>query len=111
MKSTMQIADLANPATNPIPEEAQELVAALLEGRVKSLAVVAEIEAPGGKVEWINDYWIDMDEHSSDRRGLIGTVHMLVHDMTDGINFEEGENFDVGIDDFPGLDEDDDGDD
>jgi hypothetical protein len=107
----MNITDMTNPDANPIPEEAQALVAALLEGRVKSLAVVAEIEDADGQASWINEYWIDLDEHSSDRRGFIGTMHMLVHDMTDGINFEEQELIEVDLSDFLDGDDDDDLDD
>jgi hypothetical protein len=105
----IKIADITNPDTNPIPEEAQELVAALLEGRVKSLAVVAEIQEQDGSTGWINEYWIDLEEHTSDRRGFVGTMHMVVHDMTEGINFDEQEVIEIDMDDlFGGDDEGDD---
>lgn len=106
----MKLTDIANPQTNPIPEEAQDLVAALLEGRVKSLAIVAEIEEADGQTSWMNDYWIDLDEHTTDRRGFVGTVHMMAHDMTDEIHFDEQGFGEIDLDDIDLDDEEEDDD-
>lgn len=81
----MNIADLTNPETNPIPEEVQDLVAALIEGRVRSFFCVAELENAEGETEWIEGFEIDMDGHESDDRAFIGAVSMahvaLVQDL------------------------------
>lgn len=70
----MNIADLTNPDTNPLPEEAQALVAALLEGRVRSMFLVAEVEEADGQTAWIEGYGAHMDDHVSDIRAFVGAV-------------------------------------
>lgn len=59
------------------------LVAALLEGRVKSLAIVAEIIDTDGSPVWIQDYELDMEEHTSDLRGFVGAMTMLHKEVLD----------------------------
>lgn len=77
----MNIADLTNPATNPLPEEVQELVAALIEGRVHSLAILAEITYPDGDTDWMTCLSLDMDNNESDELGFIGAMTMLQREV------------------------------
>lgn len=80
------LADLTNPDTNPLPDETKLLVAALLEGRVKSLFLVAEIENEDGESEWLEGYELDMDDHETDDRAFVGAVVLayqaMINEMT-----------------------------
>ena len=80
----MHIADLTNPETNPIPVEVQELTAALLEGRVRSLFIVAEIDGPD-ETEWIEGYSLDMDDHITNQRAFVGAIQMNFLELQNGI--------------------------
>lgn len=82
----LKVTDLTNPETNPIPEQAQELVAALLEGRVKSLFVVAEVSAPGDTTEWIEMYETDVDDHITDDRAFVGAVTQMYQSLLSDMN-------------------------
>lgn len=98
------IVDLLNPNTNPLPDEAQQLVAALLEGRVRSLFLVAEIEEADGDTAWLEGSLLNMDEHQSDIRAFIGSITLnldeLKQDVIDGLFTDDDEdeagNEDVG---------------
>lgn len=85
----IQVADLTNPATNPLPEEVQDLVGAMLEGRVRSLFIVAEIEDADGLTDWIEGYSLDMDEHESDERAFVGAVTMVREALMSSIQPQE----------------------
>lgn len=102
----MQIADLINPNTNPLPEEVQELVAALLEGRVKSMFLVAELVDHDGQPSWIEGCDLNMDDHESDQRAFVGAVTItldeLKQDLLDGAYLDEV--MDDDEDPHPGLD-------
>lgn len=92
----MQIADLTNPDTNPLPEEARDLVAALLEGRVRSMFLVAEVEDEDGETSWIEGYGAHIEDHVSDLRGFVGAVTLNLDELKrDIINGD----MDVDIDD------------
>ena len=98
------IVDLLNPNTNPLPDEAQQLVAALLEGRVRSMFLVAEIEEADGSAAWLEGSLVNMDEHQSDIRAFIGSITLnldeLKQDVIDGLFTDDDEdeagNEDVG---------------
>lgn len=94
----MQIADLTNPSTNPLPEEVQELVAALLEGRVRSMFLVAEIEESDGDTAWLEGSIINMDEHQSDVRAFVGSITLnldeLKQEIIDGAFADDDEEAD-----------------
>ena len=81
----MNIADLTNPNTNPLPEEAQDLVAALIEGRVRSMFLVAEIEGHDGETGWIEGYSVHMDEHVSDVRAFVGAVTLNLDEIKQAV--------------------------
>lgn len=74
------ITDLVNPNTNPLPDEARDLVAALLEGRVRSMFLIAEIEGQDGETEWLEGYGVHMEGQESDTRAFVGAI---------SLNFEE----------------------
>lgn len=82
----MQIADLTNPNTNPLPMEVQELVAALIEGRVHSLAIVAEITNHEGECEWLTGYSFDMDENETDEMGFLGAIALMQRKVANEID-------------------------
>lgn len=77
------LTDLTNPATNPLPDEVQALVAALLEGRVHSLAIVAEVSDAHGLRDWIEGFDLDMDGNESDGYGFIGALSMMLREAQD----------------------------
>lgn len=82
----MNIADLTNPATNPLPEEVQSLVAALIEGRVHSLAILAETTGTDGEPDWIAGFSLDMDDNETDEVSFVGAVALLqkaIHEAID----------------------------
>lgn len=82
----MQIADLTNPNTNPLPDEVKELVAALLEGRVHSLAILAEITDHEGDRDWLTCYSMDMDDNETDEIGFVGAMTMLQRQIIEAID-------------------------
>lgn len=92
----MNIADLVNPETNPLPEEVKDLVAALLEGRVRSMFLVAEIEDADSDTAWIEGYSLHMDDHESDIRGFVGAVTLNLDEMKQDI---VGGAFTIELDD------------
>lgn len=109
---TFKVTDMTNPACNPMPEEVQDLVAALLEGRVKSMFLVAELVEPDGETAWIEGFELNMDEHQSNQRAFIGAVTLNLDELKQGII--EGEFVDIELDDDelnPGLDSSEDDDD
>lgn len=69
--------DLTNPETNPLPEEVQTLTRLLLEGRVASLAICAEVLGEDGETEWLEGYLLDMDDLESDTRAFAGSLGLL----------------------------------
>lgn len=81
----MNIADLTNPETNPLPDEVKDLVAALLEGRVHSLLILAELSDQDGEQEWIEGFTLDMDENLSDDYGFLGHLNLLQRQIQDDI--------------------------
>ena len=81
----MNLADLTNPATNPLPEEVQDLVATLLEGRVHSLMIVAEFTVSEGNQGWIRGFSLDMDDNESDAYGFLGHINMMTRQIQDDI--------------------------
>jgi len=87
----MKLTDITNPATNPLPEEVQDLVAALIEGRVHSLAILAEITDEDGDAAWITGFQLDMDDNESNDfafSGALGILHRQVQDAIDTPTFE-----------------------
>ena len=90
------IVDLLNPNTNPLPDEAQQLVAALLEGRVRAMFLVAEIEEADGDTAWLEGSLVNMDEHQSDIRAFIGSITLnldeLKRDVIDGLFTDDDED-------------------
>lgn len=90
------IVDLLNPNTNPLPDEAQQLVAALLDGRVRSMFLVAEIEESDGSTAWLEGSLVNMDEHQSDIRAFIGSITLnldeLKQDVIDGLFTDDDED-------------------
>lgn len=90
------IVDLLNPNTNPLPDEAQQLVSALLEGRVRSMFLVAEIEEADGDAAWLEGSLVNMDEHQSDIRAFIGSITLnldeLKQDVIDGLFTDDDED-------------------
>ena len=90
------LVDLLNPDTNPLPDEAQQLVAALLEGRVRSMFLVAEIEEADGDTAWLEGSLVNMDEHQSDIRSFIGSITLnldeLKQDVIDGLFTDDDED-------------------
>jgi hypothetical protein len=85
----MNLADLTNPDTNPLPEEVQDLVAALLEGRVHSLAIVAEITDEVGDSAWIRGFSLDMDENESDDLAFLGSLGLMYRQVQDEVCMPE----------------------
>ena len=81
----MHIADLTNPNTNPLPEEVRDLVAALIEGRVHSLAILAEISDENGDQGWIEGFTLDMDDNQSDDYAFLGALGLLHRQVQDEI--------------------------
>lgn len=81
----MNFADLTNPETNPLPEEVQDLVAALLEGRVHTLMILAEFTDEDGEQGWIRGYSLDMDENESDAYGFLGHLSILSRQIQDEV--------------------------
>lgn len=96
----MNIADLTNPDTNPLPEEVKDLVAALIEGRVRSMFLVAEIEDSDSDTSWIEGYSVHMDEHESDIRAFVGAVTLNLDELKQDI---VGGEFTINIE---GMDDD-----
>jgi len=92
------IADLTNPATNPLPEQAQELVRYLLEGRVASLLICAEVIEADGSTSWIEGFCLDMDGNQTNRRAFAGSVDLLHRDLADELTFDTV-TIEVGLDD------------
>lgn len=88
----MNLADLTNPETNPLPHEARDLVAALIEGRVRSMFLVAEIEDADSDTAWIEGYTMNMDGHQTDVRSFVGAVQLnldeLKSDIVNGVFIE-----------------------
>ena len=87
----MKITDFSNPATNPLPDEVRDLVAALIEGRVHSLAILAEITDEDGDLAWITGFQLDMDDNESNDfafSGALGILHRQVQDAIDAPTFE-----------------------
>ena len=86
----MKLADLTNPDTNPLPEEVRELVAALIEGRVHSLLILAEITDDTGEASIHSMYELDMDENISNEYvfvGALGLLHRQVQEEIDPPTF------------------------
>ena len=81
----MKVADLVNPAINPLPEEVQDLVAALIEGRVHSLAILAEITDADGNTDWLQGYSLDMDENISDELAFVGALGLMLKEIQEAI--------------------------
>lgn len=103
--TTIRVTDLTNPATNPLPEEVQDLVAALLEGRVKSMFLVAELVDHDGQPSWIEGSDLNMDEHESDQRAFVGAIALTLDELKQDIL--DGAYLDQALDDDdqnPGLD-------
>lgn len=101
----IRVTDLTNPATNPLPEEVQDLVSALLEGRVKSMFLVAEMVDHDGQPSWIEGCDINMDDHESDQRAFVGAVDLALAELKQDIL--DGAYLDVELEDddqHPGLD-------
>jgi len=85
-----------DPQTNPLPEEVQALVAALLEGRVHSLAIVAGVVDEHGERDWIEGFSLDMDGHETDDYGFVGALAMLLKNVQEEI---EAPEFVLAVDD------------
>ena len=85
----MKLADLTNPQTNPLPEEVQDLVAALLEGRVHTLMILAEFRDENGDQGWIRGYSLDMDDNDSDAYGFLGHLNIMTRQIQDEIETPE----------------------
>lgn len=83
------LTDLTNPATNPLPDEVKELVAALLEGRVHSLAIVAEVKTPDGDMDWLQGYNMNMDDNLSNDYGFVGALAMMLKRVQNHIEEED----------------------
>lgn len=82
------IADLTNPATNPLPEQAQELVRYLLEGRVASLLICAEVIEADGSTSWIEGFCLDMDGNRTHRRAFAGSVDLLHRELAKELRYD-----------------------
>ena len=82
----MNIADLTNPDTNPLPEEVRELVAALIEGRVHSLLILAEITDESGEASIHSMYELDMDENISNEFAFVGALGLLHRQVQEEID-------------------------
>lgn len=83
------ITDLVNPDPNPLPNEVKELVAALLEGRVHSLAIIAEVTKTDGEKDWLQGFSMDMDDNESDDYGFVGTLSMILKRVQDYIEEQD----------------------
>lgn len=103
MPREVLIADLTNPSTNPLPVQAQELVRYLLEGRVASLFLIAEVVEPDGKTDWIEGYSVDLDGNDTNRRAFAGAVDLLHRELADELQYDTV-TIQIGI----GSDDDDD---
>lgn len=81
--------------------EVQDLVAALIEGRVHSLMIVAEVTDENGNKDWIKGFDLDMDENVSDDFAFVGAVTMALRELQDEIMMSDFEvsDFDLGDDD------------
>ena len=82
----MKLADLTNPDTNPLPEEVRELVAALIEGRVHSLLILAEITDDTGEASIHSMYELDMDENISNEYAFVGALGLLHRQVQEEID-------------------------
>jgi len=82
----MKLADLTNPDTNPLPEEVRELVAALIEGRVHSLLILAEITDDSGEASIHSMYELDMDENISNEYAFVGALGLLHRQVQEEID-------------------------
>ena len=82
----MKLADLTNPDTNPLPEEVRELVAALIEGRVHSLLILAEITDDTGEASIHSMYELNMDENISNEYAFVGALGLLHRQVQEEIN-------------------------
>lgn len=102
---TLKVTDMTNPACNPLPEELQDLVAALLEGRVRSMFLVAEMVEPDGETAWIEGFELNMEGHESNHRAFIGAVTLNLDELKQGILDDEYADLELDDDDMsPGLD-------
>ena len=99
----MNLTDFTNSNTNPLPDEARDLVAALIEGRVRSMFLVAEIDNPDGRTAWIEGYSMNMDDHTTDIRSFVGAVQLnldeLKSDIVNGVivAIEDGDDDDEDL--------------
>lgn len=85
----MKTFNLTNPETNPLPEEVQALVAALLEGRVHTLAILAEVSDAHGQRDWIEGFDMDMDGNETDEYGFVGALSMMLREVQDEVSNTE----------------------
>jgi hypothetical protein len=81
MPTTLKL-DLTNPECNPLPEQLQQLVQLMLDGRVSTLAILAEVKQDDQHtLGWINMFETDIDDSESDVPALIGHLQILQREV------------------------------
>lgn len=90
-----------------LPDEVRDLIGALIEGRVATLMLIAEIKEPDGQSAWIQDVSINMDGNDSNMRAAVGTLE-IVKDEVMSLTLFGDDDIEMPVGD-PDDDDDDDG--
>lgn len=69
--------DFTHIDASPLPDEVKELVSGLLEGRVKTLIVVAELQDN----DFLEGIFVDLDGNTSHRYAVIGAIESVKRDF------------------------------
>ena len=95
--------DISNMQADALPDEVKTLVVNLLEGRIKSLIIIAELQDQAGFPEGV---FVDMEGGESNRYAVIGALESVKRDF---MRMEVESRVDyVEIDDIVFMDDDDD---
>ena len=95
--------DISNMQADALPDEVKTLVVNLLEGRVKSLIIIAELQDQAGFLEGV---FVDMEGGGSNRYAVIGALESVKRDF---MRMEVESRVDyVEMDDIVFMDDDDD---
>ena len=97
--------DISNMQADALPDEVKTLVVNLLEGRIKSLIIIAELQDQAGFLEGV---FVDMEGGDSNRYAVIGALESVKRDF---MRMEVDSRVDyVEMDDIIFMDDDDDDD-